>query len=389
MSRLKILYLAEGLGVEFGGPGMTLPSFCSALAARNHIVTLATVYFKREKESPKSNYKNGLQICRFPGLLLKRWRFSPSLFYWLIGHADQFDIIHLNSLYSFVVLSGSVAARLHSKPYVLMPHGTLAPFQRTISERKKLLYDWLFSSRILNNAAAIIFTTDSEANEVIPLRIRAPFRIVPPGIEFADYQQLPKRGKFREKWLQGYNGPLILYLGRLNAKKGIEILVPAFAKFVHSYGSAVLAIVGSGDPPDYGSQIIEWVNRERISSNVVLTGPLIGEEKLTALADADVFVLTSRAENFATAMFEAMASRLPVVITKGLNMYAEIQKANAGIVVDFDIQQIASAMLVLISNPQQRIQMGENAYMLARLYSWENTAARLEALYDDIIRDKR
>ena len=97
-----------------------------------------------------------------------------------------------------------------------------------------------------------------------------------------------------------------------------------------------LAIVGGGDPPNFIDQVRICLKYFGIADRAVLTGPLIGRKKLEAFADADIFVLPSHAENFAFAMFEAMASRIPVVISSTLNFAHEVERYSAGLVVKRD-----------------------------------------------------
>jgi glycosyltransferase involved in cell wall biosynthesis len=106
-----------------------------------------------------------------------------------------------------------------------------------------------------------------------------------------EYTQLPARGGFRTKFLRGFQGPLVLFLSRLNAKKGLDILAQAFAMVLEQMPEARLAIVGSGDPPRFESQVKGWLRECRINGQAITPGLLIGQEKLQAFADADVFVL--------------------------------------------------------------------------------------------------
>jgi glycosyltransferase involved in cell wall biosynthesis len=326
-------------------------------------------------------------VTAFRSLGLHRWRCSPGLFSWLARRMTDFDIVHLHSLYSFPVLMGASLARLNHLPYVLTTHGVLAPVQREKGRKKKVVYDSLFARRILNHASAIVYSSQQEYQDAFPLEIRAPARIIPNGIGLDQFAKMPPKGRFRDKYLKGHQGPLILYLGRLNPKKGLDLLIPAFTQVLHKEARAHLALVGVGDPPAYGQLVRKWIAEQDIAKEVTMTGILSGNDRLSAFVDADVFVLPSRSENFATALIEAMACGLPVVVSSGVNLSSEIGRASAGVVVDFDVEQLASAILGLLSSPSRRWDMREKAHKLAENYTCDKTAARLVALYQQILRN--
>ena len=263
-----------------------------------------------------------------------RWQLAPTLIPDLNRYVPNADFITLHSLYSFPVLAGYLLARRHHKPYGLWPHGVLAPFQRKVNWRRKWLYDRMIARRILKEAKVLFFSAPGEREEVQSLRLTTPSVIIPHGIDTQEYIDLPPRGHFRNRYLGGHTGPLVLYLGRLNAKKGLDLLVESMANVLAKMPNVRLGIVGGADPPRFTDQLNNELENLHIADRTILTGLLSGQEKLEAYADADVFVMPSHAENFSFAMFEAMASRIPVVISNTLNFAHEVERYSAGIVVD-------------------------------------------------------
>jgi len=393
LSQKKVLHIVEGLGPLHGGPGMDLPNYCRALADLGCQIVLATVW-SSWKDAPsrvlsQDSYIGGrggyFSIAAFRSLGFHRWRFSPGLLGWLAKSITNFDIVHLHSLYSFPVLAGAILAQKNRLPYILTVHGVLAPVQRNVSRNKKAVYDRLFARRILNQASVIIYSSQQEYQEAAPLGIWAPATIIPNGIALDQFNNMPPRGHFRSKYLNEHQGPLILYLGRLNAKKGLDVLIPGFAQVLQKQPSARLALVGASDPPSYGHLVHNWIKEQGIAEKVVMTGVLSGTDRLSAFVDADIFVLPSRSENFAAAMLEAMACGLPVVVSSGVHLSSEIGKVGAGIVVNLDAGQLASAILDLLSNPVGWRNMGERARKFAENYTCDKTAARLVALYQRLL----
>jgi len=318
-----------------------------------------------------------------------RWQLAPTLIPDLNQYIPKADFITLHSLYSFPVLAGYLLARRHRKPYGLWPHGVLAPFQRKVNWRRKWLYDRLVARRILNEAKVLFFSALGEREEIQPLNLTTPSVIIPHGIDTREYIDLPPRGHFRNRYLGGHTGPLVLYLGRLNAKKGLDLLAESVGNVLTRIPNVRLAIVGGGDPQKFTDQLKNQLENFHITDRTILPGSLSGQEKLEAYADADVFVMPSHAENFAFAMFEAMASRIPVVVSNTLNLASEVERYEAGIVVDRNPNSFAAAIVELLqeSEPNRR-QIGANGLRLAQAFSWEACGGRVERTIQCILQNE-
>jgi len=317
------------------------------------------------------------------------WAWAPRIIWRLRAHAREADFITLHSLYSFPVLAGYLLARSCGTPYGLWPHGVLAPFQRRISAAKKRAYGLAVGRRILQHASVLFYSSSGEREEAVDLGLKNPSMVVPHGFDVREYSSLPPRGLFRDKYLQGREGPLILFLSRLNAKKGLDVLVQAFGMVLKEMPSALLAIVGAGDPPPFEGQVRGWVRQHGVEDRVVMPGLLIGEQKLMAFADADVFVLPSQTENFGFAMFEAMASRVAVVVSEGVHYADEIRRHGAGLAVPCEPEAFATAILKVARSSVLRKEMGKNGTRLAQNFSWDRSAEEYERCICSVLRGDR
>jgi glycosyltransferase involved in cell wall biosynthesis len=171
----------------------------------------------------------------------------------------------------------------------------------------------------------------------------------------------------------------------LNAKKGIDLLVRAMVLLVHKNPDTHLAVAGPPDPPSFELQVRNWIATSRVDANVTLTGAAGPDARLQLLADADVFVMPSHAENFGFGVFEAMASRVPVVVSNSLNYADEIAACEAGFSVERSPEALARAILTLLEDHELRGRMGANGVRMAHRYSWESTGANIERVVQSIL----
>jgi glycosyltransferase involved in cell wall biosynthesis len=288
-------------------------------------------------------------------------------------------------MYSFPVLAGYVLAKRCKIPFGLWPHGVFAPVQRKVGRAKKTVYDAMIGRRILDDASVLFYSAEGERDEARPLGLKAPSVVIPHGIDSAPFGNLPARGAFRQKHMAGHQGPLVLYLGRLNVKKGLDLLVESMARVARKIPDVRLAIAGGGHPASFTAQVQKWVAQAGIQEGTVFTGLLHENEKLAAFSDCDVFVLPSGAENFGFAMFEAMASARAVVCSDTLNYAGEVRRSGAGVVAERTAASFAGAIGQLLSDAEQRATMGQNGQKLARNYSWDRCGHRVEIAIRSIL----
>jgi glycosyltransferase involved in cell wall biosynthesis len=392
---MKIVGFVEGASHGRGGRGLVgVPTILGGTAARGHNVALIVAggpNTKSEKlplRAIKSAVDGADDAGEFVIVTLSAWAvwaFSPALLWRAHKYVRAADCISLHSLYSFPVLVGYLLARLYRKPYGIWPHGVLAPFQRGVSVRKKWLYDYLVGRRILNNASVLFFSAQGEREEAAALGLKSYSVIIPDGIDVSVFAELPAKGRFRARFLAGHSGDLVVFLARLNAKKGLDLLIQAMVRVVASRPQARLAIVGSPDPSTFGRRVEDWVRESGIASHVAMTGAISHEAKLELMADADVLVMPSHAENFGFSVFEAMASCVPVVVSDTLNYAGEIARSGAGFSVPRKPESFADAILQLLEYPTLRQKMGANGIQLARRYSWVETASKVERTFESIL----
>ena len=219
---------------------------------------------------------------------------------------------------------------------------------------------------------------------VKPLGLEAPGFIIPNGLDLDKFSSVYTVGNFRKKYKIG-NKKIILHFGRINFVKGLDILIDSFIKVSQVIDDVCLVIAGP-DNDGYQSVVEKWIDVGGITSKVIFTGMLNGDEAWNLLTDSDIFVLPSYSESFGIAVFEAMYFELPVIISNKVKIYQEIQTANAGIVTSCNSIEVADAMIDLLNNNEECKAMGVAGKNLVKdKYNWKELANKLESKYQKII----
>jgi glycosyltransferase involved in cell wall biosynthesis len=244
----------------------------------------------------------------------------------------------------------------------------------------------LFEFSNLNGASALHYTTRKEMEQARFLKLRAPEIVVPNGIEWDSFAKLSPRGRFRVRLGIPSGTPVVLFAGRVNFIKGLDLLVPAFTEIARTVPEAVLVIAGP-DNEGYGRMVRSWVLEDGLSERVYLTGVLNQEELREAYVDADVFVLPSYSESFGMSVIEAMACGCPVVVSDRVGISRDIREARAGLVVPLDRAALADAIKSLLCDRIEARSMGvAGRAHVENHYAWNLVVGRLTRVYEALVR---
>lgn len=297
------------------------------------------------------------------------------------------DVVHVHALWEEIQHQAALASRRANIPYLIRPCGMLDPWSLRQSRWKKKLYMAWRLRRNLNGAAALHFTADIERDLTKPLGLKAPSIVEPNGVDLSEFENPPPSGSFRDQHPIAKGRRLVLFMSRLHHKKGLDILIPAFARLKDR--SAVLAIAGP-DSDGYQKTVEKMIADAGIADRVFFTGMLWREQRVAALADSDLFVLPSYQENFGVVVVESLAAGTPVVISDQVNLHPEISAAGVGGVVPLDVDRLAQEMDRWLSNEQQRMSVGEKGKQFARQrYDWRKIAERWGGHYRRIVSAQR
>jgi len=314
----------------------------------------------------------------------KTFLFSLSLTRWLWQNLREYDLVETRYLFSYPSTCARAIANQQRVPYIIHPTGQLDSWALAQSRLKKRIYSWFFEHRHLQKAAAIQCSSTGEVEDVRNFGITTPTFVVPVGVNFPN-PIAKAHHQLREAYGISEQTPIILFLSRLHYKKRPDLLIRALAKVATQQLDFHLLVAGSGDSK-YLAELKQLVVSVGLSEQVSFTGFVNGSEKELILQGSDLFVLPSFSENFGVAIAEAMAAGLPVVLTPGIQISEEVAAADAGLVVEGEIESLSSAIAQLLTSPHLREKMGQNGKQLVRdRYSWEVIAQELIKNYSAII----
>jgi glycosyltransferase involved in cell wall biosynthesis len=369
---MRVLHVISGLDPQNGGPTVALVGLAAAQKSIGLDVTiLATWKIPDGLPVAEQLRKQGVNVIHIGPATGKLSR-HPELATKTAAAVAQADIVHIHGLFEEVQHQAARAAQKQKVPYIITPHGMLSPWNMNRSKWGKRLYMLWRLRRNLDRAAAIHYTSDVERDLVAPLKIQAPPLVQGLGLDLSEFRELPARGNFRAAYPQLGDRPIVLFLGRIDYKKGLDVLIPAFA--AAKLGDAMLVIVGP-NRDGYEPAVRKMVADCGANDRVLFTGMLEGRRRIEAYVDADLFALTSHQENFGITVIEAMASGLPVLISDQVNIHKQITEATAGEVIPVSVSATTSALEKWMSDENLRLQAGQRGrqFALAR-FDWMNIA---------------
>ncbi len=311
------------------------------------------------------------------------WAYVPKGMNWLLANLCNYDVVLIHGLWLYNGYAATKAIKKLKRagkkvPKVfLMPHGMLDPyFQKTSQRRLKALrntiYWHLIEKEVINSADGILFTCEEElqlAKTTFNGYSPKATHNVSYGIIAPPVFSVEQKAAFDNKCPAVSNKKYFIFLSRLHPKKGVDILLKAYALcYDYCQNNDIslpdLVIAGPGLDTDYGLGLKSLQHQYPILENKVhFPGMLQGNAKWGALYGAELFVLPSHQENFGIAIVEAMACKKPVLITNKVNIWREIENGKGGLVTDDNLTSVLASLKQWVNlTITEKERMGSNAY---------------------------
>ena len=388
---MKILFVIPALGSVYGGPSQCVLDLAQALGRQgvelDIVATTANGATRLNVPTQTWIQEKFYRIQYFSYWNFIDYKFSWSLTRWLFQNISNYDLVHTHTIFCYPTLPAYWACQFYQIPYIMTPHGMLEPWALAYKSWKKTPYFKLIEKPALQRASAIQMLASTEANNIKQLGLKSPLVIIPNGIYQEDFQDLPSPEIFYQQFPETRHKRSIIFLGRIDPKKGLDLLAIAFGT-VHAQFPETHLILAGPDNIGFSPTVKGYFSEVNCLEAVTFTGMLTGSLKYAALAAADIYVAPSYSEGFSVSVLEGLTSGLPCIITTGCN-FPEAGIEKAALVVDINAKKITDALLWCLVNPEEAKQIGDRArQFIFENYTWDKIANKMKKVYCDILQCK-
>ena len=385
---MKILHITQAYypAIQWGGPIVSVRTLAKELARTGHEVTVYTTTFGLSTNKTSTATIDGVRVVYFRSYNVWRWHVPFGALGALRRTMEDFDIVHLHSVWDPMIWIAGALLIGKKTCVVISPRGCIDPV--LIRKRSFLLKKTLYAlvvKRMFLQSAGIHFTSSFEKERFIAFtNIDAPSQITANALDREEFQPMARADAPLPLGLE--NTRYFLYLGRINWKKGLELLVGAFSKIAQDVTGVLLVIAGP-DEDRYKHRIERLAVEKQLGSRMVFTGLVQGQEKVALLRQAAALVLPSYSENFGIVVAEALAAGTPVIISHGVGISPLVVSYQAGIVVAMDEEALARALREILKDDAARRAMGANGVRLVRdHFDPRAVTEKMLAFYDAVRR---
>ena len=379
LQNVNAMFVVGGVSSPASGIASAVSELSSSLVNAGARVTVFAADTGRRGYSEFTTHPKVGRITE-PGIWAFRLQHSPKSRRRIQKAVHDYDVIHNHSLWVMPTHYSSVAGHQSGKPVVFSSHGYFMESAMRHSSWKKSLAGWLFQRKDLSRCACIHASTKAEIDG-IRRYVRKPVIVIPNGVNPGDFNNARTQ---RQDFLSDCGIPsdkrVLLFLGRLHPIKGIANLLCAWETVCREYRDWHLVFVG----PDGGMlhTMQQAMAAEPLKSSTSIVGPLFGQRKCDCLHHANALVLPSISEGFSVTILEAMAARLPVVVSHECN-FPEVEQCECGFLTNTNAGAIADGLRrVMSATDGERLRLGQSGRKLVETkYSWPSIAQQMFQLY--------
>jgi glycosyltransferase involved in cell wall biosynthesis len=385
---MRILQVAPCLLYSWGGSASQVKDISRQLVKRGHEVT---IYTSDGSSEAKIQDIDGVKIYFFPVLnsnnaVSTKFFITPTLRKMLKREIRNFDVVHIHEFRTFQNIIVHTFAKKFNIPYVLEAHGGLPKVEP--KRQLKFAFDFFFGNRILNEASQVVALSEKEAQQFKGSGLLdAKIQIIPNGLDLSKYITLPPHGSFKNKFHIAQENRIILCLGRINKKKGIEFLIKAFAAICKNskFANCILVLAGRND--GHLKTIKSLIDSLGLTKKVIIAGFLSEEDKTNAYVDSDIVANVEPENVFGLVPLEAAACSVPVIVCKSNDVSEVVREGNLGLTVEYNnYRELTKTMEILLNNNEKKVRT-ENPkgrkYVFEN-YDWPIIIPKLESMYESL-----
>lgn len=333
---MKILHIIRSVDPEGGGPIEGVIQLSRVQKALGHTIEILSLDAPNAtflKECPLTVHGAG------PGK--GTYGYNSKIKTWLTANAQNYDVFIINGIWQYHSFASHSVLKSLNRRYYVFTHGMLDPWfkkQYPLKHLKKWLYWPCFEYPVIRDAEKVLFTCEDEktlARQSFWL-YRCNEQVVNFGTAGHTGNTEAQRRLFFDHFPQLENKPFLLYLSRIHPKKGLDLLIEAFAKTCRNQTDMQLVIAGP-DQVGWQAELQKQAEQHDVADRITWTGMLKDDIKWGAYQSAEAFILPSHQENFGIVVAEALSCSLPVLISNKVNIWQEIKDDNAGLVEDDNV----------------------------------------------------
>jgi glycosyltransferase involved in cell wall biosynthesis len=291
------------------------------------------------------------------------------------------EVVHFHGLWQGHGRRGARAARLSNVPYLIAAHGMAEPWALRHKALKKKVYTALVEGKNLRRASCLHALSRPEIEHLRAIAPRTPVALIPNGVDLQPFDNLPTRTVLEAEFPELVGKFVVLFFGRLHAKKGLDLLARAMGTLKRDHPDLHVLLAGNDDGAL--APFLAMAEAEGVSGRITAVGHVSGERARQVWAAADAFVLPSYSEGFSMAILEALACRLPSLITTACH-FPELGQAEGALIVEPTAEGVTAGLRGLLErSPEDRQEMARNGRTLVEArYTWDRQAARLATVYE-------
>ena len=385
-----MLHVIPAIASRYGGPSYAVTALAKALIQRDVHVVIATTdadgagRLSVPIDTPTE--RNRIPIRYFPRQCSEAFKYSRPMARWLKENVENFDLVHIHAIFSHSSVAAYKACKEKDIPYIVRPLGTLDPSTIRRKALRKRLFQIAWGRDMLSCAAKIHYSTNREKELVESSLGTSGGIVVPIGINLCPEATLTAKANNPMPSMTGTD-PYIIFLGRLDPIKNVELLIDAFSEVTSSDGlqNWRLLIVGDGNP-EYVTSLRLRARLTSAGSRIQFPGWLIGSPKTEAISGAELFALTSRHENFGRAVVEAMSQGVPVLISDNVFVADDVREFEAGWVASGSLDEVVRILREAVSDDKKRQRRGVRARQLvSRKFDVNLSAENMVTCYESIV----
>lgn len=341
-SKINVASIIDSVKLKDGGPSHSLADM--AKSNFNNNIKHDIIHLGKN-----SKYKYSKNI-KYIGLNNRFFKYGLSikLIFWLIKNRKKYHKFFIHGLWQFQTL---IARIILKKKYHVFTHGMLDPYfgKEKTKTLKKKIYWFLFERGNLIKSNSVLVNSDEEINHLKKTFVdtdgikikKINYGIIKPKLSLSKLKLLKKHPYLKE---QKY----ILFIGRIDPKKGLDLLINAFSK-IKIKKNYCLVLSGPIDNKKYKEKIDKLIQSNKLKNKIFFTGFVQGSDKWNLIKFSEFTILPSYGENFGVSVVESLSVGKPVIISNKVGISKIIKKFSCGLVHQLNVNSLKRSMESLLS----------------------------------------